>query len=216
MATEEANIDIDLQIKLLMLGDSQVGKTCLIARYTNNNFDFSSVVYITTLGVDFKNKIVDIEGTIVKLSIWDTAGQERFRSITNSYCRGAHGVMLVYDITDRETFTNVTHWITVIQEHADAGINIVLVGNKCDLDDYGQRQVSYQEGQDLANQFQLQFFETSAKNDTRVTEAYIHLATEAKNRLQTQRTSHTVTEVSSISVQLDQSTGKKKSKCPCS
>jgi len=207
--------DVDIKVDLMMLGDAAVGKTWLMMRYTSNSFD-ASQIYILTVGIDHKTKIIDLDGTKVKLSLWDTGGQERFRSIAISYYRSAHGIMLVYDVTDRDTFTSVTHWITRIQEHADACVSIVLVGNKCDLED--QRLVSYQEGQDLANQFQLQFFETSAKNDIRVTEAYTYLATIAKNRLQSRRAQVSHADTSHEVITLEASaTGntKKKSKCTC-
>ena len=97
----------DLQIKLLMIGDSAVGKTSLLLRYANDTF---SSTFITTIGIDFKIKTVDLDGRRVKLQIWDTAGQEQFRSMMYSYYKGAHGVVLVYDVTSRETFDSIAHW----------------------------------------------------------------------------------------------------------
>ena len=106
----------DLQIKLLMIGDSAVGKTSLLLRYANDTF---SSTFITTIGIDFKIKTVDLDGRRVKLQIWDTAGQEQFRTITRSYFRGAQGIVLVYDITDRRTFNSVRSWMAQITDHAD-------------------------------------------------------------------------------------------------
>jgi len=168
-----------MHIKLLMLGDTGVGKTCLLVRYAYDSF---SPTFITTIGIDFKIKHVDIEGVRVKLQIWDTAGQERFRTITVSYFRGAHGVILVYDVTDRETFENIRHWLTQIKEYADAQVNVILVGNKCDMK-AELRQVSRAEGQALADEYNLQFFETSAKLNTCVDDTFEAIALETKRRL---------------------------------
>ena len=127
----------DLQIKLLMIGDSAVGKTSLLLRYANDTF---SSTFITTIGIDFKIKTVDLDGRRVKLQIWDTAGQEQFRTITRSYFRGAQGIVLVYDITDRGTFNSVRSWMAQIADHADAQVNRVLVANKSDNE--AERRVS--------------------------------------------------------------------------
>ena len=135
----------DLQIKLLMIGDSAVGKTSLLLRYANDTF---SSTFITTIGIDFKIKTVDLDGRRVKLQIWDTAGQEQFRTITRSYFRGAQGIVLVYDITDRGTFNSVRSWMAQIADHADAQVNRVLVANKCDNE--AERRVSSTEGASLA------------------------------------------------------------------
>ena len=131
----------DLQIKLLMIGDSAVGKTSLLLRYANDTF---SSTFITTIGIDFKIKTVDLDGRRVKLQIWDTAGQEQFRTITRSYFRGAQGIVLVYDITDRGTFNSVRSWMAQIADHADAQVNRVLVANKSDNE--AERRVSSAEG----------------------------------------------------------------------
>lgn len=176
-----ANEDFDLHIKLLMLGDTGVGKTCLLLRYAYETF---STTFITTIGIDFKIKHIDLDNTRVKLQIWDTAGQERFRTITLSYFKGAHGILLVYDVIDRETFESIAEWLEQIKEHADAEVNVILVGNKCDVDD--KRQVSVAEGQALADEYSLQFFETSARNNINVDEAFRAIAKETKERLQKQ------------------------------
>ena len=115
----------DMQCKLLMIGDSGVGKTCLLLRYANDSF---SPTFITTIGIDFKIKNIDVDGKRVKLQIWDTAGQERFRTITTSYFRGAQGILLVYDVTDRRSFESIRNWISQIQQHADVHVNKILVG----------------------------------------------------------------------------------------
>ncbi|CAB9527816.1 Ras-related protein Rab [Seminavis robusta] len=168
----------DMQIKLLMIGDSGVGKTCLLLRYANDSF---SPTFITTIGIDFKIKNVDIDGTRIKLQIWDTAGQERFRTITTSYFRGAQGILLVYDVTDRRSFESIRNWISQIQQHADVHVNKILVGNKCDMTD--EKVVSTEEGEKLANEFGIQFWECSAKNNINVDESFIGIGRAVKDRL---------------------------------
>jgi len=168
----------DMQIKLLMIGDSGVGKTCLLLRYANDSF---SPTFITTIGIDFKIKNIVLDSKRIKLQIWDTAGQERFRTITTSYFRGAQGILLVYDVTDRTTFTSIRNWVAQIQMHADVNVNKILIGNKCDMQD--QRVVSYEEGEQLAKEYNIHFFETSAKQDQNVEKAFITIATDVKDRL---------------------------------
>jgi len=154
-------------IKLLLIGDSGTGKSSLLLRYADEDFRDS---FISTIGVDFKVKSVDINGEEVKLQIWDTAGQERFRTITSSYYRGAHGVFVVYDITNPETFGNVKNWMTEIDRYATEKVSKGLIGNKSDLD--GSRQVSVEDGKNLAKQLGIPFFETSAKTGTGVEDAF--------------------------------------------
>jgi len=168
----------DIQIKLLMIGDSGVGKTCLLLRYANDSF---SPTFITTIGIDFKIKNIDIDSTKIKLQIWDTAGQERFRTITTSYFRGAQGILLVYDVTDRRSFESIRNWISQIGQHADVHVNKILVGNKCDMLD--EKVVSTEEGEKLAKEFGIQFWECSAKNNINVEEGFIGIGRGVKDRL---------------------------------
>ena len=126
-----------------------VGKTCLLLRYANESF---SPTFITTIGIDFKIKNIALGGKRIKLQIWDTAGQERFRTITTSYFRGAQGILLVYDVTDRQTFLSIRNWVQQIQVHADVNVNKVLIGNKCDMED---RSVDTEEGAALAQAAEL-------------------------------------------------------------
>lgn len=168
----------DMQIKLLMIGDSGVGKTCLLLRYANDSF---SPTFITTIGIDFKIKNIELDGKRIKLQIWDTAGQERFRTITTSYFRGAQGILLVYDVTDRGSFNSIRNWVGQIQQHADVHVNKILIGNKCDIEE--QRVVSFEEGKTLAKEYGIQFFETSAKNDMNVETGFQTVAREVKDRL---------------------------------
>ena len=168
----------DIQIKLLMIGDSGVGKTCLLLRYANDSF---SPTFITTIGIDFKIKNIQLDGKRVKLQIWDTAGQERFRTITTSYFRGAQGILLVYDVTDRQTFVSIRNWVAQIQMHADVNVNKILIGNKCDMSD--QRAVTFEEGEALAKEYNIHFFETSAKQNINVDTSFLTVATDVKVRL---------------------------------
>lgn len=155
-----------------------VGKTCLLLRYANESF---SPTFITTIGIDFKIKNIILDGKRIKLQIWDTAGQERFRTITTSYFRGAQGILLVYDVTERQTFLSIRNWVQQIQMHADVNVNKILIGNKADLKE--NRVVSTEEGEALAKEFNIKFFETSARQDLNVDTAFEKIATDVKDRL---------------------------------
>ncbi|GFP80741.1 RAS-related protein ric1 [Phtheirospermum japonicum] len=149
---------IDYLFKLLLIGDSGVGKSCLLLRFADDSYLDS---YISTIGVDFKIRTVEQDGKTIKLQIWDTAGQERFRTITSSYYRGAHGIIIVYDVTDQESFNNVKQWLNEIDRYASENVNKLLVGNKCDLAD--NRAVSYDTAKAFADEIGIPFMETSAK-----------------------------------------------------
>lgn len=168
----------DMQIKLLMIGDSGVGKTCLLLRYANSSF---SPTFITTIGIDFKIKNIELGGKRIKLQIWDTAGQERFRTITTSYFRGAQGILLVYDVTDRSSFNSIRNWVGQINQHADVHVNKILIGNKCDMQD--GRVVSTEEGEALAQEYKIKFYETSAKTDIMVEDGFLAISSDVKDRL---------------------------------
>lgn len=168
----------DFLIKLLMIGDSGVGKSCLLLRFSDDSFTTS---FITTIGIDFKIKTIELDGKRIKLQIWDTAGQERFRTITTAYYRGAMGILLVYDITDEQSFLNIRNWIRNIEQHAADTVNKILIGNKSDMD--VDRLVESDRAQLLADEYGIKFFETSAKNDLNVKEAFTSIAKDIKLRL---------------------------------
>ncbi|RVW22236.1 Ras-related protein RABE1c [Vitis vinifera] len=166
-APARARADYDYLVKLLLIGDSGVGKSCLLLRFSDDSFTTS---FITTIGIDFKIRTIELDGKRIKLQIWDTAGQERFRTITTAYYRGAMGILLVYDVTDESSFNNIRNWIRNIEQHASDNVNKILVGNKADMDE-SKRAVPTSQGQALADEYGIKFFETSLKlvkgtNDT--------------------------------------------------
>lgn len=174
------NPEYDYLFKLLLIGDSGVGKSCLLLRFADDTYTES---YISTIGVDFKIRTIELDGKTIKLQIWDTAGQERFRTITSSYYRGAHGIIVVYDVTDQESYENVRNWLQEIERYANENVNKLLVGNKCDLT--SKKVVDYSTAKELADHLGIPFLETSAKNATNVEQAFMTMAAEIKNRMQT-------------------------------
>lgn len=154
-------------LAVVLIGDSGVGKSNLLLRFTRNEVDLNSK---TTIGVEFATRSIPIADKIVKAQIWDTAGQERYRAITSAYYRGAVGALLVYDITKKNTFESVERWLKELKDHADDKIVVMLVGNKCDLTD--ERQVTVDEGAATAAKFGLSFLETSALEATNVDESF--------------------------------------------
>jgi len=172
------NAAYDYLIKMLLIGDSGVGKSCLLLRFSDDSFTPS---FITTIGIDFKIRTIELDGKRIKLQIWDTAGQERFRTITTAYYRGAMGILLTYDVTDDKSFNNIRNWMRNIEQHASENVNKILIGNKCDLVD--KRVVDFGKGKALADEYHIKFFEASAKNSVNVDEAFITLARDIKKRL---------------------------------
>ncbi|KAM5573004.1 ras-related protein RABB1b-like [Rosa sericea] len=156
--------------KYIIIGDTGVGKSCLLLNFTDKRFRPEHDV---TIGVEFGTRMVTIEGKPIKLNIWDTAGQEAFRSITISFYRGAAGALLVFDVTRRETFRNLTKWLEDTRQHANRNITIMLIGNKCDL--AHKRVVRREEGEQFAKENGLLYFETSISSKTahNVGEAFI-------------------------------------------
>jgi len=181
MSNIAAATEYDYLFKLLLSGDSGVGKSCLLLRFADHTYTES---YISTIGVDFKIRTIELDGKTIKLQIWDTAGQERFRTITSSYYRGAHGFIIVYDVTDADSFNNVKQWLSEIDRYACEGVNKLLVGNKCDL--VQKKAVDYDVAKAFADSLDIPFLETSAKNATNVEKAFLTMAAEIKNRIANQ------------------------------
>jgi len=159
--------DNDYLFKIVIIGDSSVGKSNLLVRFTRNEFNEKSKA---TIGVDFGTKSIEINNKTVTAQCWDTAGQERFRAVTSGYYRGAVGAMIVYDITSKVTFKNVTRWLNELREMADHDILIMMVGNKCDLEQ--QREVPTKEAEAFAEANKISFLETSALNGSNVNQAF--------------------------------------------
>jgi small GTP-binding protein len=168
----------DYLFKLLLIGDSGVGKTSVLFRFSEDAYNST---FISTIGIDFKIRTIDLDGKKIKLQIWDTAGQERFRTITTAYYRGAMGIMLVYDITNEKSFENIRNWIRNIEEHASTDVEKMILGNKCDMND--RRQVTKERGSLLASEYNIKFMETSAKSSTNVEEAFIALSRDIKAKI---------------------------------
>eukprot|EP00771_Trimastix_marina_P001145 gnl/Trimastix_PCT/2194.p1 GENE.gnl/Trimastix_PCT/2194~~gnl/Trimastix_PCT/2194.p1 ORF type:complete len:236 (+),score=25.32 gnl/Trimastix_PCT/2194:100-708(+) len=163
--------EYDFLFKILLVGDAAVGKSALIIQFVNQRF---SSQHINTIGVDFKIKTINIDGKRVKLQIWDTAGQERFRTITSSYYRGADGIFVVYDVTKRDTFDNVSLWLREIKRYSVPDVERLLIGNKCDLED--RRAVPFATGHEYARSIGVPFMETSAKASIDVERAFFEIA----------------------------------------
>ena len=162
----------DIKLKIMILGESMVGKTCLINRYTNDKFGGR---YLCTVGIDFQKKIIEKNNKKILLQIWDTAGQERFRNVTKNYFNTSQGFVLAYDINNRESFEKVEYWIEEIKSKADENIKCILIGTKCDMD---KREVNEEEGIELGQKFGYKFLETSAKENINVNETFETLVSE--------------------------------------
>merc|ERR1712118_440126 len=165
--------------KYIIIGDTGVGKSCLLLQFTDKRFRAD---HDLTIGVEFGARLVTIDSKQIKLQIWDTAGQESFRSITRSYYRGAAGALLVYDITRRETFNHLANWLEDARQHANPNMTIMLIGNKSDLTH--RRAVTTEEGQQFAQEHGLVFMETSAKTAHNVEEAFINTASNIYTKIE--------------------------------
>jgi Ras-related protein Rab-1A len=181
--------------KILIIGDSGVGKSSLMLRYVDETFSDS---YVCTIGVDFKIKTLLVGETLVKLQIWDTAGQDRFKAITASYYRGSHGIILVYDVTNPITFTHVETWLEEVNSTTGGKVTKLLVGNKCDLDQ--QRAVDYNTAKAWADNLKIPFIEASAKSAENVEKAFLTMATDIQNRLRVSKTEGGTDKVPTVSV----------------
>lgn len=175
MSTKKASKskDYDYLFKLVLIGDSGVGKSCLLLRFADDAFTES---YISTIGVDFRFRTVKMDKKTVKLQIWDTAGQERFRTITSAYYRGADGIIMVYDTTSSDSFDHVNDWLKEVNRYASEGTCKLLVGNKCDRT--ADRAVTTEQAKEFADDLGVAFLETSAKTAKNVEEAFLTMAGE--------------------------------------
>ena len=191
--------DYDIKLKIMVLGESMVGKTCLITRYTNDKFGGR---YLCTVGIDFQKKKIEKNNKKILLQIWDTAGQERFRNVTKNYFHASQGFILAYDINNKESFEKVQYWVEEIKSNAEEKIKCILIGTKCDLD---RREVSEEEGIELGRKFGYKFLETSAKDNINIDETFDTLVSEIlTNYEDNKRASLTLT---------SNKIGKKKKKC---
>ncbi|XP_056610013.1 RAB3D, member RAS oncogene family, b [Triplophysa dalaica] len=164
---DAADQNFDYMFKLLIIGNSSVGKTSFLFRYADDSF---TSAFVSTVGIDFKVKTVFRNNKRIKLQIWDTAGQERYRTITTAYYRGAMGFLLMYDITNQDSFSTVQDWATQIKTYSWDNAQVILVGNKCDLED--DRLVTTEDGLRLADELGFQFFEASAKDNINVKQVF--------------------------------------------
>ncbi|KAE8708515.1 Ras-related protein RABA2a [Hibiscus syriacus] len=170
--------EYDYLFKVVLIGDSGVGKSNLLSRFTRNEFSLESK---STIGVEFATRTLQVEGRTVKAQIWDTAGQERYRAITSAYYRGALGALLVYDVTKPTTFENVSRWLKELRDHADSNIVIMMIGNKTDLKHL--RAVATEDGQSYAEKEGLSFIETSALEATNVEKAFYTILSEIYRKI---------------------------------
>ena len=172
-------VNFDYLLKYIIIGDAAVGKSNLLLRYVHGQF---KPEYQLTIGVEFGAKNINISSKVFRIQIWDTAGQENFRSITRAYYKNSVCALVVYDISSRDSFNNVTSWIEDCKNQSPKTIFMVLVGNKCDLED--KRQVSYEEGKELADKNEMLFFESSAKDGINVNEIFENSAKEIAKKIE--------------------------------
>lgn len=173
----DLDLEYDYLFKLILVGDSYVGKTNILSKYIKDEFNQNTK---STVGVEFGTKILKIEDKTIKAQIWDTAGQERYKSITSTYYRGAKGAFIVYDITNRLTFESVDKWIQDLNLNSDKNITLLLIGNKSDLAD--KRDVTKEEGEEKAKSFGLAFLETSALTGENIDKAFDYMLKEVFNK----------------------------------
>ncbi len=158
----------DEKVKLMIIGETRTGKTSLISRYCKN--EFSGSVYMSTMGIDFQIKNLEMNSKKIRLQIWDTAGQERFRNIAKNYFQSSDGFVIVYDIANLESFQTLDYWVEEIKSNSQELSKMILVGNKCDI--IQERQVKKEEGKEYAKKKNMKFYEVSAKDGTNVNKAF--------------------------------------------
>ena len=196
----------DEKIKIMIIGESKIGKTSLISRYCSNKFIGGA--YLSTIGIDFQIKNLVINKKNIRLQIWDTAGQERYRNIAKNYFQSSDGFIIVYDISDIESFEKLDYWIEQIKTNSQENIKMILFGNKCDLID--DRQIKKEEGEEYAKTKKIKFFEVSAKDGTNVNEAFEYFVNDILNSFsQTENYKKRKSKMLSVPIELP----KKKSSC---
>ncbi|CAF1152925.1 unnamed protein product [Rotaria sordida] len=200
--TKAINADYDILLKLLLIGDSGVGKSAILTRFSDDSFTDS---FISTIGVDFKIHAIENDGKTAKLQIWDTAGQERFRSVTHTYYRGAHGIIIVFDVTSAESFDYLHRWLNEIDLHADNNVKKLLVGNKSDLT--SKRMIDYDKAKKFADSLNIQYVETSAKNSINIEQVFKTVVTEIVSIVPSTEPTNTSVNVSSHDKMLKTSSG---------
>ena len=182
MKSEEENnndsFDYEYLFKILLIGNSNVGKSSLFLRYVDEIWKDN---FVPTIGVDFKIKSIKIDNKTIKLQIWDTAGQERFRSLLSSYFKGANGILLLYDITNVNSFKSLSNWLIEIEKNSSKNVKKILIGNKCDLNDL--RKIPINKGKEFADTYNMKFIETSAKNNVNINECFNILGKELLNNI---------------------------------
>ena len=203
-------MDYDKTCQILLLGDTQVGKTCLINRYTNGVFKEE---YTSTVGIDFYTKPEEINNKTVQVKIWDTVGQERFRALTPSFLRNAEGVVIVFDVTSQDSFDNVKGWINSIKSNlGEKIIPIIIVGNKIDMEN--MREISKEDGNKTASENGFKYFETSAKTGKGVDEAFKELVNQILD-IQDKNDDEKVDERPSVKIHKDNNKDNQKKKGCC-
>ena len=183
MKSEEENNnsstnDYEYLFKILLVGNSNVGKSSLFLRFVDEIWKEN---FVPTIGVDFKIKSIKIDNKIIKLQIWDTAGQERFKSILSSYYKGANGILLLYDITNVNSFKSLSNWLIDIEKNSSKNVKKILIGNKCDLNEL--RKIPMNKGKEFADTYNMKFIETSAKNNVNINECFNILGKELLNNI---------------------------------
>ena len=195
-----------IRLKIIALGESTVGKSCFILQYTQNIFQ---EIFISTIGVEYHSKFLEIDNKKYRIDFFDTAGQERYNSISSNSIKRAHGALLMYDITNKKSFEKISEWMKSIMEYKDETFPIILIGNKCDLKE--RRQVSEEEGKQKANNYKIDFMETSVKENINVDKAALAIINkvieEQKDKLKKPDFSDTI--------ELKKMKEKEKKKCKC-
>lgn len=209
--------EVDFIFKILLLGDSSVGKTCFLKRFIDGTFQ---EVYMSTISLDYKIKLINVDDLKIKIQLWDIPVQNRFMSITKNYFKGTNGIILIYDVTNRNTFENIKTWMEQIEESKTEDLIIYLVGNK--IDEEENRKIKEEEGKETGTKYKLRFFEASAKNNKGIEELFIELVKEIinkrnneKNEEENNEEDESKEEIKDVNEELIENKEKKKKKCCC-